>query len=63
MELIDVIVLLLAVFIIAFNVVNYIIRKKKNMATGECSYCSLKTEKMLKQIRKELKKDKKIREF
>ena len=62
MELIDVIILLLAVFIIAFNVVNYIIRKK-NMATGECSYCSLKTEKMLKQIRKELKKDKKIREF
>ena len=60
MEVIDVVVLLLAVFIVSYQIINYLIRKKKKMVTGECSYCTVKSEKMLKKIRKELKKAKKV---
>lgn len=61
MELIDVIVLLLAISIVGYQIVNYLVRKKKKLTTGECSYCALKSEKMLKKIRKEFRKTKKIR--
>ncbi len=58
---VDIIVLLLAVFIVGYQIINYLVRKKKKLTTGECSYCALKSEKILKKIRKEFKKEKKIR--
>ena len=60
MEVIDVIVLLLAIFIVSYQIIKYVLRKKKKLTTGECSYCTLKAEKTLNKIRKELKKAKKV---
>lgn len=58
---VDIVVLILALFIVGGVVGNYFYRKRNKMAVGECSYCALKSENMLKKIRKELKKDKKGR--
>ena len=54
----DVIILLVGLSIIAYVVGNNIYRKSKKLPTGECYSCSLKAEKTLKEIRKELRKAK-----
>lgn len=58
MKPIDIIVLIIALGIVGLVIGNYIYRKAKKLPTGECASCTLKSEKMLKKIRKELRKNK-----
>lgn len=60
MEPIDIIVLVASIIIVASVLGRYIYRKSKKMTTGDCACCTLKTEKTLKKIRRELKKSKKL---
>jgi hypothetical protein len=58
MKPVDLIILIICLSIVIGVVGNYIYRKYKKMPTGDCGYCSMKSEKTLKLIRKELAKDK-----
>lgn len=58
MEPIDIIILVISLSIVLAVIGNYLYRKYKKLPTGDCRCCSLKAEKTLKKIRKELKKDK-----
>ena len=52
----DIVILLLGISVVAYVIGNKIYRKSKKLPTGECYSCSLKAEKTLKKIRKELRK-------
>ena len=52
----DIVILLLGLSVIAYVIGTKLYRKSKNLPTGECYSCSLKAEKTLKKIRKELRK-------
>ena len=59
MEPIDIIILLIAIFVVGFVIINYIYRRMHNKPTGDCKMCTMKSEKTINKIRKELKKQKK----
>ena len=56
MGLIDIIVLIVVVLVVALIIGRYIYKRVKNIPTGTCGDCSLTkdTNRLLKQIRKEL---------
>lgn len=56
MKPIDIIILLAAIILVLYPIINYFYRKSKKLPTGECAMCSIKSERTLKEIRKALKK-------
>jgi hypothetical protein len=59
MEPIDIIILLIAISVVGFVIINYIYRRVHNKPTGDCKMCTMNSEKTINKIRKELKKAKK----
>ena len=58
MEVIDLIIIILALAIVLFVIGSYFYKKHKKIPTGECSYCSMKNKRTLNEIRKAIRSSK-----